>query len=93
MKSLHYFLAACLALVILAYSPLKSNSLHGYKIGDCLVLKGKEDIYKVTEVGKYGLKTNKPHYDEFRETLLFPEDLNNSDHMDCFDMFDVKDNK
>lgn len=58
-----------------------------YNVGDCLVLQGSDNIYKVMEVGKYGLKTIKPRYDGYEVILLDPYDLKRATRMDCFDMF------
>ena len=62
-----------------------------YKVGDCLVLRDKDSsIYKILEVGKYGLKVVKPYYDSYEEVFLDPNDLRIATKMDCFNLFDKK---
>lgn len=59
-----------------------------YRVGDCLALKGSENIYKVHKVGKYGLRAIKPMYSGYEEVSIDPNDLKKATRMDCFDVFD-----
>lgn len=62
-----------------------------YKVGDCFVSKA-NNINKVIEKGKYGLKAITPHYsNSFEENWFTIKQLQDSERIDCFDYFDVKD--
>ncbi len=65
----------------------KMDSSPNFKVGDCLVISN-DYIYKVLEVGKYGLKTVRPNYETYTEILLDSEDVKKSHKMDCFSLFD-----
>ena len=82
------FIAAIgiLILVSIAATPDPTR----YKVGECFASKA-NNIYKVTEKGKYGLKAITQRYSGFEENFFTAKDIQESNRIDCFDYFDVKD--
>lgn len=60
----------------------------GYKVGDCLSIGNEDYVYKVTEVGRYGVKTLTPAaMDGYQEFYVSQQNLAISKKMDCFGLF------
>jgi len=83
------FLAIVLLIVLIALIPTPASHL-GYRVGDCFASKA-NNINKVTEVGKYGLKAITPSYNSFTENFFTSKELQEAIRIDCFDYFEVKD--
>lgn len=70
-----------------------STPLHWrYSVGDCLMQDSDQIVYKVTEVGKYSLKVKRPRYNGYEEIVLKRSSVDTSEKVDCFNMFDDKEN-
>lgn len=85
MKHGFYFFLICVIIAI--FSGLGRYTSSSYQYGDCLSLPANEHVFKVVEVGKYGIKAIEPHYDGFEDVYLTQQDLKNAKPMDCFDLF------
>jgi hypothetical protein len=87
MRYLFAIISICAILFIGTSIFYNVNPQMKYKVGDCLVIEGDDSIFKVLEIGKYGIKTIRPRYNGFEEVYQHPENVMKAMKMDCFDLF------
>lgn len=86
MKIALSFFLTCMAIVAFGIAATST----GFHEGDCISVPKNEHVFKVVQVGKYGIKAIQPHYDGFEDVYLDQDDLKEAKRMDCFDLFKLQ---
>jgi hypothetical protein len=58
-----------------------------FEVGECISIGDQDYVYKITQIGKYGLKTITPVMLGYEEFLVNQQNLKSAMKMDCFDLF------
>lgn len=84
----NYILAIIvLCVIMVGYTTFFSSQMMGYRVGDCLSLGAEDNVYKVTEIGQYGLRTTTPHYNGYEVYYINSQKIKTAIRVDCFDLF------